>query len=354
MSSGKRVLREEKGPNGNVTALVEDDGRSIYLYLEGAEGSDFGTRAVWVRNRLKAPWLMEVERMQGGQAPMLQARYVVDPEGGPSLSPDRIEFLWFEDGEGVALLEEGDILAVIPPWSGVQGFAGYARDCALESPFCAPLGTPQSNPDVYRLLSQAASFWNDWDEHTWPKLQEQLLGAYRQAFGRERQVYETGQERFPPALLAQYERDGAWVLATGGMSIRPQPRVDRGSGAGAPFRRIEIAVAVEKALLPDPMPLVRWLAGQATLPWDRYTWLGHGHTVGCSALAAAGFAGVVLSSEAPGAPELHLPHVRGEHVELLWALPITAEEQAIAAAAGGEALLEQLRMRGVQWVARKR
>ena len=133
MSGEKRVLREEKGPNGNVTAIVEDDGRAIYLYLEGDEASGFGTRAVWVRNRQKAPWLMEVERMQAGQAPMLQARYVVDPEGGAPLHPDKIELLWFEDGEGVALLEEGDILAVIPPWSGVNGFVrppepGFATD----------------------------------------------------------------------------------------------------------------------------------------------------------------------------------------------------------------------------------
>ena len=31
MSGEKRVVREEKGPNGNVTAIVEDDGRAIYL-----------------------------------------------------------------------------------------------------------------------------------------------------------------------------------------------------------------------------------------------------------------------------------------------------------------------------------
>ena len=348
MSGEKRVLREEKGPNGNVTAIVEDDGRSIYLYLEGDEASEFGTRAVWVRNRQKAPWLMEVERMQAGQAPMLQARYVADPEGGAPLHPDKIELLWFEDGEGVALLEDGDILAVIPPWSGVNGFAGYARDCVMESPFCEPLGTPQTNRGLYVQLSKAASFWNDWDDTTWPKLQEQLLRTYRGAFGRETQVYEVGQDRFPPSLLASYERDGALVLVTGGMSIRPQPRVDRSGGAGDRFRRIELALAIEKALLPDPMPLVRWLAGQATLPWDRYTWLGEGHTVGCSALAPAGFDAVALVATPDGAPDIHLPHVRDQHAVLLWAVPITDEEQVLS----GDALLDRLAARGAAWIAR--
>jgi len=350
----KRVLREEKGPNGNVTAIVEDDGRSVYLYLEGDEASGFGTRAVWVRNRQKAPWLMEVERMQAGQAPMLQARYVADPEGGPPLHPDKLEFLWFEDGEGVALLEEGDILAVLPPWSGVKGFAGYARDCVLESPFCEPLGTPETNPLVFRLLAEAARFWNDWDETTWPKLQERFLTSFRKAFGRERQVYEVGQDRFPPSLLAQYARDGAHVLVTGGMSIRPQPRIDRSGPEAEPFRRIELAMAVDAALLPDPLPLVRWLAGQSTLPWDRYTWLGEGHTIGCSALAPLGFEAVVLVRSPTGAPPLHLPHVRDQHVELLWALPITAAEQA-ASGGDGARLLALLREAGAAgWIARKR
>ena len=279
----KRVLREEKGPNGNVTAIVEDDGRSVYLYLEGDEASGFGTRAVWVRNRQKAPWLMEVERMQAGEAPMLQARYVADPEGGPPLRPDDLELLWFEDGEGVALLEAGEVLAVIPPWSGIAGFAGYARDCALESPFCAPLGNPRSNPRVFAMLARAARFWNEW-EQTWPLLQERLLGAYRGAFGSEREIYEPGTERFPPIRLTRHERGGATLLATAGMSIRPQPRIDRGPPGTERFRRVELAIAVEAALLPDPMPLVRWLAGQSTLPWDRYTWLAEGHTIGCSAL----------------------------------------------------------------------
>ena len=350
----KRVLREEKGPNGNLTAIVEDDGRSIHLYLEGDEASGFGTRAVWVRNREKAPWLMEVERMQAGLAPMLQARYVADPEGGPPLHPDKIEFLWFEDGEGVALLEEGDILAVITPWSGVNGFAGYARDCVLSSPFCEPLGTPQNNPGLYRLLADAARFWNEWDDTTWPKLQEGLLSTYRAVFGREKQVFEVGQDRFPPSLLAQYARDGAHVLVTGGVSIRPQPRIDRSGQEAEAFRRIELAVAVDAKLLPDPMPLVRWLAGQATLPWDRYTWLGDGHTIGCSVLQPIGFEAVVLAAAPEGAPSVHLPHVRDRHVQLLWALPVTAAEQA-ATGGDGPRLLALLRERGAAgWIARSR
>lgn len=353
MSSEKRVLREDTGPNGNVKAVVEDDGRSIYLYLEGDEASGFGTRAVWVRNRQKAPWLMEVERMQAGQAPMLQARYVVDPEGGPPLRPDDLEFLWFEDGEGVALLEKGDVLAVIPPWSGVDGFAGYARDCALESPFCEPLGTPAANPRLFSLMARAARFWNEWDETTWPRLQEQLLRTWRDAFGKEKEVYEVGRDRFPPFLLGRYEKAGAVILATAGMSIRPQPRIDRGPAGAERFRRVEVALAVEKSLVSDPMPLVRWLAGQSTLPWDRYLWLGEGKAVGCQALEAAGFDAVVLACDPPGAPRVELPRVRDEPVQLLWALPVTTAERQ-AAGTDGMRLLESIAAAGATWIARRR
>src|SRR5690606_37841067 len=133
--SEPRILKEEVGPNGNIRALVEDDGRSVHLYLEGtSEDHPFGVRSCWVRNLRAAPTLIEAERMQAGLAPMLPARNCVDPEAGRPLRAEDLEFLWFESGDGVALLEKGDVLAVIPPWSGKAGFAGYARDCALSSP----------------------------------------------------------------------------------------------------------------------------------------------------------------------------------------------------------------------------
>lgn len=356
--SEPRILREEVGPNGNVTAVVEDDGRSIHLYLEGTPESGFGTRAVWVRNRGKAPWLMEVERMQAGSAPMLQARYVVDPEGGPPLQQDKLEFLWFEDGDGVALIEDGDPIAVIPPWSGVEGFAGYARDCALEGPFCSPLGGPDSNPRLFLHLSRAAHFWNSWEDDTWPKIQEALLRTLRTGLGKEALVYEVGQNRFPPALLARFESKDRLALVTGGMSIRPQPKVDRSAPDPEAVKRIELGLAIDPALAGDGMALVRWLAGQSTLPWDRYLWLGPGHTIGCSALpvgpSGRKFTAVILDAAPAGAPDIHLPHQQDEHAALLWALPITEREQAWAEKRGGEALLAALREAGVGFVHRDR
>ena len=51
------------------------------------------------------------------------------PRDGRRSSRGRCEPLWFEEGDGVAVLENGKLLAVIPGWSDAgRGMPGYSRD----------------------------------------------------------------------------------------------------------------------------------------------------------------------------------------------------------------------------------
>ena len=51
-----------------------------------------------------------------------------------------LEVVWFEEGDGVAVLEAGDPLFVIPGWSDMgRGIPGYARDATEQSPFAFPM-----------------------------------------------------------------------------------------------------------------------------------------------------------------------------------------------------------------------
>lgn len=355
--SEARILLEEQGPNGNIKAVVEDDGRSVYLYLEGTEESSFGVRSVWVRNRKAAPAMLEVERMQAGLPPMLPARYCVDPEAGAPLDPKKLELLWFEEGDAVALLEEGDVLAVIPPWSGIRGFAGYARDCAMEGILCEPLGSPaHDHHGIFGRMARAARFWASWDENPWPAIQDGMMQALEKALGPHTRYFSTNPERWPPRSMTLFERDDAKVMVTGGMSLRPQPRAERHAEDPAGARRIELALAIDPALAPEPIePLLSYVNGQATLPWDRYTWLGEGHTIGCSDALPVGpsgkrFTRMLLWRDPPGAPQLSFPPFHQDPVGLLWMVPITEAEGAFVEAQGGEALLERLRTAGVGWI----
>jgi len=349
--SEPRILKEEIGPNGNIRAVVEDDGRSVHLYLEATtDDHPFGVRSCWVRNLRPAPALIEAERMRAGLAPMLPARCCLHPQGAAPLRPEDLEFLWFESGDGVALLERGDVLAVIPPWSGA-GLSGYARDCALASPLCDPLGSPdRDHHGIFARLARAAAFWASWDHDPWPRIQEGLMQALERALGPHSKYYSTDPEVWPPRSLTRFDRQGFVVAVTGGMSLRPQPRATRPS-------RIELGIAWEPRGS-DPTPVLSFLSGQALLPWARNTCLDEGHAIALFAPGQAeigpAFRAVLLRERPPGAPPIDLPPFEGEPVRLLWMVPITDSELEFLRREGPDALRERLDARGVGWIHRDR
>ncbi|HEY0839431.1 MAG TPA: suppressor of fused domain protein [Vulgatibacter sp.] len=355
-----KILLEQQGPNGNVKAVVEDDGRSVYFYLEGTEESGFGVRSCWVRNRKQAPAMMEVERMQAGLAPMLPAKYCVDPEAGRPLNEKSLELLWLEEGDAAALLENGDVLAVIPPWSGVNGFAGYARDCAMESILCEPLGSPDhDHHGIFARMSRAARFWASWDDNPWPGIQQGMMEALEKAMGPHTRYFSTPPERWPPRSMTIFAPGDALAICTGGMSLRPQPLADRHAEDPVSSRRVELGLAIDRTLAPDPMePLVSYVNGQATLPWDRYAWLGEGHTIGCGVLPEVSsglrFSRVLLWREPPGAPPIALPPFHGDPVSMLWMVPITEAESVFLGSYGARLLFERLAAAGAGWIHRDR
>lgn len=349
--SEPRILKEEIGPNGNIRAVVEEDGRSVHLYLEGTtDDHPFGVRSCWIRNLRPAPALIEAERMRAGLAPMLPARSCLHPQGAAPLRPEDLEFLWFESGDGVALLERGDVLAVIPPESG-GGLAGYARDCALASPLCDPLGSPeQDHHGIFARLARAAAFWASWDENPWPRIQSGLMDALERALGPHTKYYSTDPELWPPRSLTRFDREGYRIAVTGGMSLRPQPRAQSPS-------RIELGFAWEPRS-EDPTPILSYLSGQALLPWERYTFLDEGHAIGLSAAAQAeigpAFRAVFLRGDPPGAPAVKFPPFEDEPVRLLWMVPITDQELEFLRREGPGALKERLDASGVGWIHRGR
>ncbi|MDI7209510.1 suppressor of fused domain protein, partial [Leptospira santarosai] len=66
-----KVIYQEANPYGTFTAYLEDDGRTVYLYLQGEQNPEFGIKSVWVCNRMEAPDKRTAEDLSSGLAPLL-------------------------------------------------------------------------------------------------------------------------------------------------------------------------------------------------------------------------------------------------------------------------------------------
>lgn len=339
-------------PNGNLEALVEQDDRCAYLYLREREGGPvplgLGLRSCWVRNLKPAPPTLPVAEMRGGLAPRMPAASCAHPAGAPPLSPERLRLVWLEEGDAVALLEDDDVLALMPCWSGQEGFQGYARDCTEESPLAWPL--PADGVLLERVRA-ADACWRSWrDASPWPAVRDAGVAAITAALGTPSSFHAIDAKRWPPAALLRCVRGDAITLVTCGMQLRPQPTVEMYTGEPRLVRRVELALAMDRGLERAPADLMAWLAVQARYPWDRLTWLGHHHTLPCPALprgpSGRAFSRVLLLRDPPGAPAVAFPPFRGDPVTLLWLVPVTDEEAVLAQRAGGGELARRLAAAG--------
>lgn len=295
-SDSLEVLLFESSPYGNVDAIVQHDLRSLYFYLQ-PKNSEFPARAGWVRNLVPGPYVIDQNDLLAGRQVVLPRTYAKSAQAGRLPQPDELSIVWFEEGNGAALLESPrneseskdaqrqTVLAIIPPWSGQEGFHGYAAECAMDSPVCWPL--PQ-NPRLQQRVEQADEFWSSFLQPPDPfvVLSESLLDAYQNvlsSLGRgatvEQQYFDIGGNRFPPRGLMQYQLADKTILITVGISLCPQPNVELSTPEPQRYRRIELAIELPATLGSDKLDQARQqLAQLAGYPWRNFRWLGVGHT----------------------------------------------------------------------------
>lgn len=118
------VLLGEISPHNNKQAVVDDDHDVVVFYLVGLQNSGFGMRSCWVRNLKPAPAELDVRAMRDGKPPLLPEPNCIHKDSAPPLIPDQLRIVWFEEGDGAALFEGDEALAIIPGWSGQNGFHG--------------------------------------------------------------------------------------------------------------------------------------------------------------------------------------------------------------------------------------
>lgn len=324
-----KTILFETSPYGTLDAIVEHDERVVYFYLNGRQSAEpgqgmdrFGTRACWVRNLQRGPMVINQSDMESGKPPMLPRNDCVNSQPGVIPNADDLRFVWFEEGNGAALLETDretgteSTIAVIPPWSGIDGFHGYAAGCAHSTPLCWPI---PDNESLRLRLERADDFWNQFTKTNSPfaELQQEILSVYNAAFEdqADQNYYSIDGGKFPPRGLGRYESESETVLVTVGMSLCPQPAVELFVDEPYKFRRIEIGVKVAHVDgVADPKRIeeaMRRLGSFASYPWSQWTWLGPKHTLPWP-LKPSG------SAELNRDEEIQMPSFRGDPISLLW------------------------------------
>ena len=335
------VIFEEIGPNGNIQAVVESDDEVTYFYLFGAPEIDFGMRSVWVRNHIDAPAKLNVAAMKEGCPPANPASFCCYAEGRPPLDEENLRVIWLPEGNGAALLDGEEVLAIIPPWSGTDGFHGFSREAVGEGPVSWEL---DSDNVFFQRLKDAEAFWAKWDaENLWPSIQTELMAPIESAFGPHSNYYAIDGGDWPPKALLRIPWQDRIVLITIGVSIRPQPNVEMHTEQPELYRRVELG-----AVLPSHWPdesvdqFASYLSGQSSFPWHGYAWLGHGHTVPCDVWHNSSYTFALLSCEHAVAPRLSLDSQFGDEVRVLWFIPISEAERQTAIEQGSDHLATSL------------
>lgn len=365
------VLLFQTSPFGTLDAIVQHDGKSVYFYLNqparptnqtgSGNQNKFGTRACWVRNIQVGPLTLNEDEMRQGISPMLPRTQCIHRDAQPIPQSEQLSVVWLEEGNGAALIESLPdcapvTLAVIPPWSGIDGFHGYSSQCAIESPLCWPM---PDHPGLNERIERAFEFWQRWGTNSgdppnnetggpspgpdpFAELQPEILRALDAKFcaaepAPARKYYSIDGGQFPPRGLVRYQTSNEVLLATVGMSICPQPAVELFTDDPINYRRIELAIRLQfpEDSSNDSIDIViesvaKQLSGLASHPWKNFTWLGPGHTCplhnaapNCESALLARDQFVSVSEK----DRVRFPKFRNDPINLLWLIPITNLEQ---------------------------
>src|ERR1700739_142395 len=240
------TVLESESPYGSRRLVVEYDGATTAAYLHDA-GAVLG--AAWIANHEQAPQSADLSRLNAAQAPLMPAAHTKHPAGRPPLDARTLRALWFEEGDGVAVIEGGQLLAVIPGWSDMaRGMPGYSRGVIGQT----PVGWSPDDAVEGRgpQADRATAFWR-WRhrDDSWASFQRSMLGHLLARLGPGARYWDVsggkqpvvGVSERPPTTQRPYT-----VLSTIGMSCQRMPVVEQAMADPSACARIVLAIANTK------------------------------------------------------------------------------------------------------------
>ena len=352
------TLLESLSPYGSRRVTVESDGVVTAAYLRDATSA---VSAVWIANHRPAPQDPDRARLDVGRAPLMPAACTRHPAGLPLLQPGTLDALWFEEGDGVAVTENGQPVAVIAGWSDADhGMPGYSSEVTAPTPFGWPL--KEAMKDLAPKLERARSYWR-WRQSGggWAQFEQDVLGYLAERLGPPGYYWDASSGQQPRAGVTErlpVPGRPYTVLSTVGMSCQRMPVVEQVLDDPGGYARIELAVATT---LPSAQAarVFSWLA---PYPWQAVTWFGPGHSV-CwydePSTFPLGTGAAVLLLDSPGVlsgpepPDLSGFTFGGDPVRWLWVVPISERDRQLAKDHGTDNLVSRLAAERRSWVARQ-
>jgi hypothetical protein len=350
------TLLDSVSPYGSRRLTVEYDGAVTAAYLRDATSV---VAATWLANHVRAPSGTDQDRLDAGLAPLMPANRTRHPRGRQPLEAQALAPIWFPEGDGVALLEGGTLLAVIPGWSQLRrGMPGYSRDVIGQTPFAWSLD--DAIEGLGPRVEQAARFWQ-WRKSAagWGGFQQDVLGHLTARLGPGAHYWdgargqrpELGISERPPAPGRPYT-----ILSTVGMSAQRMPAVEQVLDDPRDYARVELAVAT--TIAPGVAALAfLWLAAY---PWRAVTWFGPGHSIRWydtqdTFPLGGGYEGVLLLDDpsglhGPAVPNMSGFQVDGDSVRWLWIIPISERSRLTARDHGSDRLIHDLAAEGRSWI----
>lgn len=342
-------------PYGSRQAWLDDDGTTVYLH-QGPPGESLTSeQSLWVRNDGPAPETIDLAGLPPRALSPQPRRLTRHPQGKPLLPGQVLELLWFEEGDGVALVVDGEIEAILPSWSSGE-MRGYAIEARARGPLAWPLILPN---DLSVRVARARAHWDALNHGTlFPRIEAAAFAHLEPCLGARQGHWAIFGQPGPPRSIASFKATSVintWIYTTIGMASQPMPRVEAEVTDFAARRRVELVLATRGEGVWVPGLLGRL----AYYPWRACTWIAGGDTIATAGVAPLGepakFPSVLLL-EHPGrerseaAPDLGGAADRsGDPVTYLWAMPITAAEQTWLETGECDELVRRLEASGVGW-----
>ncbi len=336
------VILESWSPCCDVQAFVEKSESCYYFYLWFYPGTENGyIKSCWIANTCPAPEEFDNETMADGMAPAMPQKSISHDVNGIQLNPESLRIEWFEEGDAAALMDEDDILCVIPGWGGIKNFSGYAKYAVGMTPFAWEL--TEAKKTLRQRINKSHEFWDSTNGDYWAKIQKMHLTVLEDFFGTYEKYYAIDDGDFPPKALITGSKGNVCYGITAGVSLLSMPLAEQYFQDEVPdFRRIELGFAATEKWQDICPKMYSFLSGVSRLPWNDITFLGHGHTIPCNAIE--GYSAIWLLN-ARLIAELSspvYPEFKGDKINLLWAVPVKQNLYEAIKENGTDEILKQM------------